>query len=343
MNHPLDPTLTARAQALVAQMTLAEKADFCSGKDFWHLPGLASLDIPSIMVTDGPHGLRKQGQNADHLGAHHSVPATCFPTASGLASSWDLELMHEVGVALGQTCVDEDVSVLLGPGMNIKRSPLCGRNFEYFSEDPLLNGQIAASLVNGIQSQGVGACLKHFAVNNQELGRMYMDAVVDDRTLREIYLRGFEIAVRTAKPWTVMCAYNRLNGVYCSENDWLLNKVLREEWGFEGSVMTDWGAANDRPLGVKAGLDLEMPGSGGVNDALVIQAVTNGDLDEADLDRAIARNIALSLSSFNRQRPATPADPDDQHRLARKAAAQSCVLLKNEKQLLPLSIVQKSC
>ena len=337
MNHPLDPTLTARAQALVAQMTLAEKADFCSGKDFWHLPGLARLDIPSIMVTDGPHGLRKQGQNADHLGAHRSVRATCFPTASGLASSWDLELMHEVGVALGQTCVDEDVSVLLGPGMNIKRSPLCGRNFEYFSEDPLLNGQIAASLVNGIQSQGVGACLKHFAVNNQELGRMYMDAVVDDRTLREIYLRGFEIAVRTAKPWTVMCAYNRLNGVYCSENDWLLNKVLREEWGFEGSVMTDWGAANDRPLGVKAGLDLEMPGSGGVNDALVIQAVTNGDLEEADLDRAIARNIALSLSSFNRQRPATPADPDDQHRLARKAAAQSCVLLKNEKQLLPLS------
>ena len=337
MNHPLDPTLTAQAQALVAQMTLAEKADFCSGKDFWHLPGLARLDIPSIMVTDGPHGLRKQGQNADHLGAHRSVPATCFPTASGLASSWDLELMHEVGVALGQTCVDEDVSVLLGPGMNIKRSPLCGRNFEYFSEDPLLNGKIAASLVNGIQSQGVGACLKHFAVNNQELGRMYMDAVVDDRTLREIYLRGFEIAVRTAKPWTVMCAYNRLNGVYCSEHDWLLNTVLREEWGFEGSVMTDWGAANDRPVGVKAGLDLEMPGSGGVNDALVVQAVANGDLDEADLDRAIARNIALSLSSLNRQKPATPADPDEQHRLARKAAAQSCVLLKNENQLLPLS------
>lgn len=201
MNHPLDPTLTAQAQALVAQMTLAEKADFCSGKDFWHLPGLARLDIPSIMVTDGPHGLRKQGQNADHLGAHRSIPATCFPTASALASSWDLDLMHEVGIALGQTCVDEDVSVLLGPGMNIKRSPLCGRNFEYFSEDPLLNGQIAASLVNGIQSQGVGACLKHFAVNNQERGRMYMDAVVDDRTLREIYLRGFEIAVRTAKPW----------------------------------------------------------------------------------------------------------------------------------------------
>lgn len=337
MNHPSDPKLIAEAQALVAQMTLAEKANFCSGKDFWHLPGLARLGVPSVMVTDGPHGLRKQGQNADHLGAHRSIPATCFPTASALASSWDLDLMHEVGVALGQTCVDEDVSVLLGPGMNIKRSPLCGRNFEYFSEDPLLNGQIAASLVNGIQSQGVGACLKHFAVNNQELGRMYMDAIVDDRALREIYLRGFEIAVKTAKPWTVMCAYNRLNGVYCSEHDWLLNTVLRNEWGFDGAVMTDWGATNDRLSGLKGGLDLEMPSSGGINDALVAKAVADGYLDENVLDRSITRNIALSLSSLNRQKSALTTDPDNQHRLARKAAAKSCVLLKNELKLLPLS------
>ena len=337
MNYPLDPTLSAQAQALVAQMTLAEKADFCSGKDFWHLPGLERLQVPSIMVTDGPHGLRKQGQGADHLGAHRSIPATCFPTASALASSWDVALMQEVGEALGATCVDEDVSVLLGPGMNIKRSPLCGRNFEYFSEDPFLNGHIAANLVNGIQAQGVGACLKHFAVNNQELGRMYMDAIVDDRALREIYLRGFEIAVKTAKPWTVMCAYNRLNGVFCSEHDWLLNTVLREEWGFDGAVMTDWGAANDRPLGVKAGLDLEMPSSGGINDALVAQAVTDSTLDEADLDRAIVRNITLSLSSLNRQKPATPADADAQHALARKAAAHSCVLLQNKDHVLPLS------
>lgn len=337
MNYPLDPTLNAQAQALVTQMTLAEKVDFCSGKDFWHLPGLERLQIPSIMVTDGPHGLRKQDQNPDHLGAHGSIPATCFPTASALASSWDIELLQEIGVALGQTCVDEDVSVLLGPGMNIKRSPLCGRNFEYFSEDPLLNGQIAASLVNGIQSQGIGACLKHFAVNNQELGRMYMDAIVDDRALREIYLRGFEIAVKTAKPWTVMCAYNRLNGVYCSEHDWLLNQVLRNEWGFDGAVMTDWGAANDRPAGVSGGLDLEMPSSGGINDALVAAAVTNGTLQEADLDQAIARNLCLSLSSLNRQKPATPADPNQQHALARKAAAQSCVLLKNTNSLLPLT------
>ena len=231
---PLDPTLSAQAQALVAQMTLAEKADFCSGKDFWHLPGLNDCRS-SIMVTDGPHGLRKQGQGADHLGAHRSIPATCFPTASGLASSWDLALMQEVGEALGATCVDEDVSVLLGPGMNIKRSPLCGRNFEYFSEDPWLNGQIAAHLVNGIQSQGVGACLKHFAVNNQELGRMYMDAIVDDRALREIYLRGFEIAVKTAKPWTVMCAITASMASTAASTTGL-NTVLREEWGFDGAV-----------------------------------------------------------------------------------------------------------
>ena len=337
MSYPLNPELQDQAQRLVAQMTLAEKVDFCSGKDFWHLPGLERLDIPSIMVTDGPHGLRKQGQNADHLGAHKSIPATCFPTASALASSWDVELMQRIGESLGQTCVDEDVSVLLGPGMNIKRSPLCGRNFEYFSEDPLLSGHIAAALVNGIQSQGVGACLKHFAVNNQELGRMYMDAIVDHRTLREIYLRGFEIAVKTAKPWTVMCAYNRLNGVYCSENAWLLNTVLRQEWGFDGAVMTDWGAANDRPAGVAAGLDLEMPGSGGVNDALVAQAVTAGTLDESILDRAITRNIALSLSSQQRQKPAGALDLDSQHALARSAAAQSCVLLKNTDDLLPLN------
>ena len=219
MNHPFSVGAIAEAEALVAQMTLAEKADFCSGQDFWHLADLPRLGIEKIMVTDGPHGLRKQAQKADHLGAHRSVAATCFPTASALASSWDLELIERVGEALGQTCVDEDVSVLLGPGLNIKRNPLCGRNFEYFSEDPFLNGHVAGSLVRGIQSQGVGACLKHFAVNNQERGRMYMDAVVDDRTLREIYLKGFEIAIKTARPWTVMCAYNRLNGVYCSEHD----------------------------------------------------------------------------------------------------------------------------
>ena len=328
----------AQAQALVSQMTLAEKADFCSGQDFWHLADLSRLGIDKIMVTDGPHGLRKQAKDMDHLGAHRSVPATCFPTASALASSWDTALIQRVGEALGQTCVDEDVSVLLGPGLNIKRSPLCGRNFEYFSEDPFLNGHIAASLVNGIQSQGVGACLKHFAVNNQERGRMFMDAIVDDRTLREIYLKGFEIAVKASQPWTVMCAYNRLNGVYCSEHDWLLNKVLRDEWGFTGLVMTDWGAANDRVLGVKGGLDLEMPSSGGINDSLVKTAVESGELDEATLDTIVARNVALSLSAKDRQTPSMAADLDAQHALARDAAAQCCVLLKNANQVLPLAL-----
>ena len=322
MNHPFSAGAIAEAEALVAQMTLAEKADFCSGQDFWHLADLPRLGIDKIMVTDGPHGLRKQAQEADHLGAHRSVAATCFPTASALASSWDVELIERVGEALGQTCVDEDVSVLLGPGLNIKRNPLCGRNFEYFSEDPFLNGHIAGSLVRGIQSQGVGACLKHFAVNNQERGRMYMDAVVDDRTLREIYLKGFEIAVKTARPWTVMCAYNRLNGVYCSEHDWLLNQVLREEWGFDGLVMTDWGAANDRVLGVKSGLDLEMPNSGGITDRLVAGAVAAGELDEAILDQVVARNVALSLSAQDRQKPSMAADSISQHELARDTAAQ---------------------
>ena len=340
MNHPFSPEALAAAEALVGQMTLVEKADFCSGQNFWHLADLPRLGIEKIMVTDGPHGLRKQAQQADHLGAHRSVAATCFPTASALASSWDMELIQRVGEALGETCVDEDVSVLLGPGLNIKRNPLCGRNFEYFSEDPFLNGHIAGSLVRGIQSQGVGACLKHFAVNNQERGRMYMDAIVDDRTLREIYLKGFEIAVKTSKPWTVMCAYNRLNGVYCSEHDWLLNQVLREEWGFDGAVMTDWGATNDRVLGVKAGLDLEMPNSGGITDGLVAAAVQAGELDEAALDRVVVRNVALSLSAKHRQTRSIAADPDVQHQLARDTAAQCCVLLKNDDGLLPLTTRQ---
>ena len=340
MNHPFSAGAIADAEALVAQMTLAEKADFCSGQDFWHLAELPRLGIDKIMVTDGPHGLRKQAEQADHLGAHRSVAATCFPTASALACSWDLALIERVGEALGETCVDEDVSVLLGPGLNIKRNPLCGRNFEYFSEDPFLNGHIAGSLVRGIQSQGVGACLKHFAVNNQERGRMYMDAVVDDRTLREIYLKGFEIAVKTSKPWTVMCAYNRLNGIYCSEHDWLLNTVLREEWGFDGLVMTDWGAANDRVLGVKSGLDLEMPNSGGITDKLVAAAVGAGELDEGALDRVVIRNVALSLSVKDRQTPSIAADPVSQHKLARETAAQCCVLLKNDEQILPLSATQ---
>ena len=327
----------ARAAELVGRMSVDEKAALCSGKTFWHLEANERLGVPSIMLTDGPHGLRKQSTAGDHVGLNASVPATCFPTASALASSWDRDLLRQIGVALGEQCVAEDVAVLLGPGMNIKRHPLCGRNFEYFSEDPLLTGEMAAALVEGLQSEGVGASLKHFAANNQEAARIVVDAIVDERTLREIYLRGFELAVRKAQPWTVMCAYNRLNGVYCSEHEWLLNRVLRDEWGFEGLVVTDWGAANDRVLGIRAGLDLEMPASGGVNDRRLAGAVRAGMLAEEDLDRAATRNVALALAGAGLRERAAALDHDAHHALARRAAAESVVLLKNADDLLPLS------
>jgi len=283
------------AAALVAQMTLAEKASLCSGKNFWFLQGVERLGVESVMVTDGPHGLRKQSSSADHLGLGASVEATCFPPACALASSWDIALLQEVGVALGQKTADEEVALLLGPGLNIKRHPLCGRNFEYFSEDPLLSGELAGAMVRGVQSQGVGACLKHFAVNNQEQGRMVTDVIVDERTLREIYLRGFERAVKNSDPWSVMSAYNRVNGEYCSDSSFLLNTVLRDDWGFSGLVVTDWGATNDRVTGLAGGLDLEMPGSGGTNNERIAQAVSDGTLQEAQLDEAAARVTALAL------------------------------------------------
>ena len=335
-NTPDMQSKNEQARALVARMTLEEKAAFCSGRNFWRLEACERLGLPSIMMTDGPHGLRKQAGSADHAGLATSVPATCFPTAGALACSWDRELLEAVGVALGEQCAAEQVALLLGPAMNIKRHPLCGRNFEYFSEDPLLSGELAAALVAGIQSQGVGACLKHFAANNQERGRMIVDAVVDERTLREIYLRGFEIAVKKAQPWAVMCAYNRLNGVYCSEHDWLLNRVLREDWGFAGLVVTDWSAANDRVRGVAAGLDLEMPGSGGINDRRVAEAVRAGELTESDLHRNLVRNVSLSLLGAELADRDCRLDQPAHHALARRAAAASAVLLKNEDAMLPL-------
>ena len=221
---------------IITHMTLDEKAGLCSGLDFWNTKGVERLGIPSIMMTDGPHGLRKQSESADHLGLNSSVPATCFPSGAGLACSWDRNLLEKVGIALGEECQAENVSILLGPGVNIKRSPLCGRNFEYFSEDPYLSSEIASSHINGVQSQGVGTSLKHYAVNNQEHKRMVIDAIVDERTLREIYLAGFEGAVRQSQPWTVMCAYNKVNGDYCSENKTLLTDILKDEWGHEGFV-----------------------------------------------------------------------------------------------------------
>ena len=326
----------AEAAALVARMSLAEKADFCSGEDFWNLPASERLGLPAIMLTDGPHGLRKQAEAGDLAGIASSVPATCFPTAAALASTWDLDLLREVGAALGAECRANNVAVILGPGVNVKRHPLSGRNFEYFSEDPLLSGELAAAMIDGIQSQGLGACVKHFAANDQETRRMVVDAVVDERTLREIHLRSFEVAVRKAHPWMVMCAYNRLNGTYCGEHDWLLNQVLRDEWGFEGAVVTDWGAANDRVRGIAAGLDLEMPTSGGVNDRRIVAAVEAGGLDEALLARAVKRVIEIVLKSRRTPAGAT-ADAAGHHALARRAAAEGSVLLKNDEALLPLA------
>ncbi len=332
MKHPYD--FESAATTLVARMSVDEKASLMSGSTFWHLQPLAQYELPQIMVSDGPHGLRKQGNQADHMGLTASVPATCFPTAVTLASSWNRELIHQVGAAIGAECQAEGVSVLLAPGVNIKRSPLCGRNFEYYSEDPYMAGEMAAAFVQGVQSTGTGTSLKHFAVNNQEAQRMVVDTLVDRRTLFEIYLPAFEAAVTQAQPWTVMCAYNRFNGIYCSEHEELLSGILSDRWGFKGLVVTDWGAVNDRTRGIAAGLELEMPSSGGVNDRLVAAQVKDGALDEAHLDRAASRVTQLIMASKNNAAPAE-VDFDAHHALARRAAAEGAVLLKNTG-LLPL-------
>ena len=326
-----EPAATVSA----ADLTLDEKAALTSGADFWTTKGVERLGVPSVMMTDGPHGLRKQAAGSDHLGLAESVPATCFPPAVGLGSSFDPELAERVGEALGVESAVNDVAVILGPGINIKRSPLCGRNFEYFSEDPIVAGVMGAALIRGIQSKGVGASLKHFAANNQEDDRMRVSADVDPRPLREIYLRGFHRAVVESQPWTVMCSYNRINGVYASEDPWLLTDVLRGEWGFEGLVVSDWGAVNDRVVGLPAGLDLEMPASGGRTDAQLVAAVHDGRLDEAALDLAADR--VLHLLRKAQARPSIDAlDVDAHHALAREAAGRSIVLLKNEG-VLPLA------
>lgn len=321
---------------IIAQMTLEEKAGLCSGLDFWHTKGVERLGIPSVMMTDGPHGLRKQKGSADHLGLFDSVPATCFPSAAGLATSWDRELIKRVGIALGEECQAEDVAVLLGPGANIKRSPLCGRNFEYFSEDPYLSSELAAAHIEGVQSQGVGTSLKHFAANNQEHRRMTTDVIVDERTLREIYLASFEGAVKKAQPWTVMCSYNRLNGEYCSENERLLTDILKKEWGHEGFVVSDWGAVNERSDGLAAGLELEMPSSYGVGEQKIMEAVTRGRLAESKLDEAVERLLTVIFKSVDHKKLNASYDMEEHHRLAREVARESMVLLKNEDGILPL-------
>jgi len=324
-------------EKLIEQMTLEEKAGLCSGDSFWRTKGIERLGIPSIMMTDGPHGLRKQNGEGDHLGIHDSAPSTCFPSAVGLASSWDRDLVYKVGKAIGEECQAEDVAIVLGPGANIKRSPLCGRNFEYFSEDPYLTGELAASHIAGVQSQGVGTSLKHFAVNNQEHRRMTVDAVVDERTLREIYLTGFEKAVKQSQPWTVMSAYNKLNGAYCSENDYLLTDILKEEWGHEGIVVSDWGAVNEAVDSVASGMELEMPASHGVGQKKIIEAVNSGKLSEETLNQSVSRLLSIVFKAVDNKKAGSVYDQQEHHLLAREVARETMVLLKNEGNILPLS------
>lgn len=326
---------------ILSKMTLEQKAKLCSGADFWHTAAIEELGLPSVMVSDGPHGLRKQEEDADHLGVAESIKAICFPTASAMACSFDRELLYTVGNALGEECVAEDVSVLLGPGINMKRSPLCGRNFEYYSEDPYLAGELATAFVKGVQSHNAGTSLKHFAANNQEWRRMSISVKADERTLREIYLAAFEKVVKEAQPWTVMCSYNRINGVYSCENKWLLNGILREEWGFEGLVMTDWGAMNQRIPALKAGLDLEMPDCHGETDCQIVEAVKNGTLDESVLDKTVLRILKLVNNYVSKKPEARPSyDKEAHHKLVQKTASESAVLLKNNG-ILPLNPEQK--
>lgn len=328
------------AKDIISQLTLEEKADLCSGADFWNLKGVERLGLAGAMATDGPHGLRKQDGESDHLGLNASVPATCFPTASATASSFDRDLMREIGIALSEECLQENVSILLGPGANIKRSPLCGRNFEYISEDPYVTGEMAAALIGGIQSNNIGVSMKHFAANNQEKARMTSNSVVDERALREIYLAGFETAVKKEQPWTMMCSYNKINGRYACENPKLLTEILRDEWGFDGLVMTDWGAMDDRADAIAAGLDLEMPGPSAANSAKIIAAIERGKLTEEALDRCVLRILKLLEKASAARKSDYHYDAAAHNALARRAAAESVVLLKNEDHILPADKAQ---
>lgn len=329
-----------KIKELVAGMTLEEKAGLCSGADFWHTKAIERLGIPAVMVSDGPVGLRKQEIKGDHMGMGGSIPAVCFPSGVLSAASFDRELLTYQGEILGEECQAENISVLLGPAMNIKRSPLCGRNFEYYSEDPCLSSELAAAYISGVQSKNVGTSPKHFLANNQEHRRMTASSNMDERTLREIYLASFENAVKKAKPWTIMGAYNRVNGVFATEHEEYLTKVLRDEWGFDGYAMTDWGAVHDRVQGLKAGLDLEMPGSNGVNDRKIVAAVQNGELDEAVLDRACERFLDVCYRYLEHRDESAVFDREKDHAASRTIAEESMVLLKNEG-VLPLRAEEK--
>ena len=318
---------------IISKMTLEEKASLCVGKDYWNSENIERLNIPSIKMSDGPHGLRVQKENGDNLGVNKSEVAICFPSSATIANSWDKDVAYNLGKTLGEEAKSENVNIVLGPGVNIKRSPLGGRNFEYFSEDPYLTGIMATQYVKGLQSNNVGACVKHFAVNNQENRRRTINVVVDERTLREIYLKAFEMIVKEAKPWSVMSAYNKLNGEYCTENEVLLN-ILKKEWNFEGIVITDWGAENDRVKGLVAGNELEMPGGRGNGKEEIIQAVKDGKVSEEYLDEIVDRilNIAFKCEkiehSYNKEK---------HHEIAMELAQESIVLLKNENNILPIN------
>lgn len=337
---------------IVGKMSLEQKATFVSGHDYWHLEECAELGLPQIMITDGPHGLRKakgkdyvpepdEQKSSASIGLGNSVPTTCFPPAATSSCSWDENLLFEEGEAMAEECLKEKVSVILGPGTNIKRAPVCGRNFEYFSEDPLLAGKCSAAVINGVQSKGVGTSLKHFACNSQEAFRMVLNEVIDERTMREIYFPAFEIAVKEAQPWTVMNSYNRINGTYASQNKWMQQDVLRGEWGFEGLIVTDWGASVDRVDGVKYGTDLEMPTSGKLNAKKIIAAVNDGTLDEADLDARVDAVVDLILKSKPALEKTHTYDKKAHHKVAQKVAEGSMVLLKNDDNILPIKPGQK--
>ena len=328
----------SKAKALAAEMALEEKALLLAGDGWWRTHHIDRLQIPSICMTDGPHGLRKVVGGG--LGLSTSVPATCFPTASALASSWDTELIRQVGEALAEEAQASDVQILLGPGVNMKRSPLGGRNFEYFSEDPVLAGKMAAAYIQGVQSQGVGTSLKHYAANNQEFERMAASSNLDERTLHEVYLPAFEIAVKEAQPWSVMAAYNPINGVYATENSLFLQDILRTRWGFEGFVVSDWGAVHDRVAGVNAGLSLEMPGSGDYNRNKILEAARAGRLSLEKLDEAVVPLLAVMLRAKDLHRPGVKFDVGRHDALARRAAGESLVLLRNDGNLLPLEVGQ---
>lgn len=329
---------------IIKKMTLEEKAAMMSGKGFWDTVPVDRLGIPSITLSDGPHGIRKQAGDSDHLGLNKSVPATCFPTAASMANTWNTALGEAVGSYLGKEAVVQGVNVILGPGLNIKRSPLCGRNFEYFSEDPYLSGKMAASYVKGIQSEGVAACPKHFAVNSQELRRMSNDSILDERTFREIYLTGFEIAVKEGDSQSIMSAYNKINGVYANENEHLLQEILRDEWGFDGFVVSDWGGSNDHVAGVKAGSHLEMPTTGNDGKRLLIKGIEEGTLDESVLDQRVDEllDVIFQLSKKNQDQKILENFDIEAHHASAKQAAQECtVLLKNEDNILPLDSGEK--